>query len=114
MLNADELQSFLATKPIAVIHFDTEWNSKYRDQVRRSMSEAQAAFGDQASFAEIDCDANVALARSIPVLNVPLIAYYRDGSLIAALIGANQNIHARTERVLRGEAIGRKDGTSNG
>jgi thioredoxin-like negative regulator of GroEL len=76
------------------------------------MLEAETDFGEQASFAEIDCDANVKFSKSIPVLNVPLVAYYRDGKLVAALIGADQNVRARMERVLRGEKIGYKDGTT--
>jgi thioredoxin-like negative regulator of GroEL len=61
-------------------------------------------------FGEVDCDSNLELAESIPVLNVSLVVYYRDGRLIAALIGAQQNIRARLERVLRGDPIGHKDG----
>ena len=111
LLTGEEVPAFVAAKPVAVLHFDAEWDAKYREQTRRSMLEAEAALGDRANFAEIDIDANVELAGSIPVLNVPLVAYYRDGQLVAALIGAGQNVRARVERVLRGERIGRKDGT---
>ena len=65
-----------------------------------------------AKFAEIDRDANAALAKSIPVANVPLVTYFRSGKLVAALIGAGQNVRARIERVRRGEAIGYNDGTN--
>jgi hypothetical protein len=44
--------------------------------------------------------------------NVPLVAYYRDGRLVAALIGADQDVKARLERVLWGEPIGYNDGTT--
>ena len=73
---------------------------------------AEAALGDQASFAEIDCDTNSEFSKSVPVLNVPLVAYYHGGKMVAALIGADQNVRARMERVLRGEKIGYKDGTT--
>jgi hypothetical protein len=76
------------------------------------MLEAEAVLGEQANLAEIACDANVELAKSIPVLNVPLVTYYRHGKLVAALIGADQNVLARTVRVLRGEKIGYRDGTT--
>ena len=112
LLTSEDVPAFLAAKPAAALHFDADWDAKYREQVRRSMLDAEAAFGEQASFAEIDCDANVELSKSIPVLNVPLVAYYRDGKLVAALIGADQNVRARMERVLRGEKIGYKDGTT--
>jgi thioredoxin-like negative regulator of GroEL len=74
------------------------------------MLEAEEALVDQVNFGEVDCDRDRELAKSIPVLNVPTVAYYRDGGLIVALIGAQQNIRARLERVLRGEPIGYKDG----
>ena len=112
LLTSKDLPAFLTAKPVAALHFDAAWDARCRDQVRRSMREAEAALGEQASFAEIDCDADAKLAKSIPVLNVPLVAYYRDGRLVAALIGADQNVRARVERVLRGEKVGNKDGTT--
>src|SRR3712207_276852 len=99
LLTSEQVPAFVAAKPAAALHFDAEWDARYRDQVRRSMLEAEAALAEQANFAEIDCDADVELAKSIPVLNVPLVAYYRGGRLVAALIGANQNVRARLERV---------------
>jgi hypothetical protein len=74
------------------------------------MLDAQAALGGQVNLAEIDCDENAELARSIPVPNIPLVAYYRNGKLVAALVGGYQNVLARLERVLRGETIGYDDG----
>src|SRR3954468_12116531 len=106
-----EFPSFIAAKAAAAVHFDADWDG-YREQTRRSMLHAEAALGEKVNFAKVDCDAEVALSRSIPVLNVPLVAYFRDGKLVVALIGANQNVLARLERVLRGEPIGYKDGTS--
>lgn len=112
LLSHKDVPAFVAAKPAAALHFDADWDAKYREQVRRSMLEAATTFGEQVSFAEIDCDANVEFSNSIPVLNVPLVAYYRDGKLVAALVGADQNVRARIQRVLRGENIGYKDGTT--
>lgn len=111
-LNSEQYTDFLAERPVAVVHFDAEWDKVLRERTRRSMVVAQEAFGDQVSFGEIDADSNVALCRSIPVWNVPLVAYYRDGKLFAALIGAGQNVRLRVERVLRGDPIGYDDGTT--
>jgi thioredoxin-like negative regulator of GroEL len=112
LLTSDELPDFVAAKAAAAIHFDAEWDFHLRDQTRRTMLEAEQALGDRANFGEIDVDKELALAKSIPVCNVPLVAYYRDGELVAALIGTAQNVRARLERVLRGESIGYKDGTN--
>ena len=111
LLIGNEVPAFVAAKAAAALHFDAEWDTHHREATRKSMREAETAFSDQANFGEIDCDANVELSKSIPVCNVPLVAYYRNGKLIAALIGAGQNVRARMERVLRGEEIGYKDGT---
>ena len=112
LLTSNEVPAFVAAKPAAALHFDADWDANPREKTRRTMLEAEAALGDYANFAEINCDANVDLANAIPVHNVPMIAYYRDGKLMAALIGAGQNVRARMERVLRGEEIGYKDGTN--
>jgi thioredoxin-like negative regulator of GroEL len=112
LLTSDELPDFVAAKAAAAIHFDAEWDFHLRDQTRRTMLEAEQALGDRANFGEIDVDKELALAKSIPVCNVPLVAYYRDGELVAALIGTAQNVRARLERVLRGESIGYEDGTN--
>lgn len=64
------------------------------------------------SFAEVDVDDQVQLAKMFQIVNVPTVAYIHSGKPIATLIGANQDVTGRTERVLRGESIGYKDGMS--
>jgi thioredoxin-like negative regulator of GroEL len=110
-LTSQTFHSFLSSHRIAAVHFDAEWDA-HRARVRQSMLDAEATLSDCAGFAEVDVDTSVDLARSIGVANVPLVAYYRDGQLVAALVGADQNVKARTERVLRGDPIGYNDGTS--
>jgi thioredoxin-like negative regulator of GroEL len=109
-LNSQQFESFIAAKRVAAVHFDAEWNESYRAVARRQMREAEASLGEQANFGEVDCDASPELARSIRILNVPSVAYYADGKLIAVLVGAKQDVRARLERILRGESIGRDDG----
>ena len=111
LLDGSEFESFIATKPVAAIHFDAEWDVQYRPLVRRAMLDAERAFGGRVNFAEVDVDQDQELARSIRLLNVPAVAYFRDGALVATLIGANQNVAARVDLVLRGEPIGDQDGT---
>ena len=109
--SSDNFQSFVSATRAAVIHFDAEWDIAPKAALRGKMQEAEAALSEVVNFGEIDCDRNPDLARAIPVLNVPLVAYYLDGKLVAALIGARQNVLARLRRVLRGEPIHYKDGT---
>jgi len=87
LLTGTEVQAFIAAKPAAAIHLDAEWDTNYRTIVRHKMEEAEQALGDQVNFGEVDCDLVPELARSVPVLNVPSVAYYRKGKLIAVLVG---------------------------
>jgi len=109
-LTAAGYAAFVASNRIAVVHFDAEWDVAYRPIVRRRMAEVEREFGERASVGEVDIDAHPELATSIPILNVPTVAYYRDGRLVSALIGAGQNVLERVARVGRGELIGYDDG----
>jgi thioredoxin-like negative regulator of GroEL len=102
---------YIGEKSFAVIHFDAEWDRRLRDITRLRMREAEQIYGDLANFGEVDADQQLKLATSIPILNVPLVAYYRDGKLVAALVGAGQNVRARLERVILRQPIGYHDGT---
>jgi thioredoxin-like negative regulator of GroEL len=112
LLTGTDFQSFIEAKKAAVVPFDAEWDVACRSVLRRRMRmlEAEELLADQVNFGEVDCDTNLDLAESIPIPNVPSVVYYRNGELIAALVGAEQNVRARVERVLRGESIGYKDG----
>ena len=100
----DDFAHIIASAPVAAIHFDAAWDG-HRDATRAKMLEAQAAFVDRAAFAEVDVDKEGDLAKAIPVLNVPLVAYYRDGKLVAAKIGAGQDVLGRLQQVWRGEPL---------
>lgn len=113
LLTGEDFLAFVQAKPAAAIHFDAEWDVGGRPVTRLKMLEAEQVLSDHANFGEVDCDRELALAKSIPVLNVPLVAYYRDGKLVASLIGSGQDVRARLERVIRGEPIGHKDGTQS-
>ena len=113
MLCSESYSSFIAAKSAAAIHFDAPWDGG-RLITRQRMREAEEAFGEQVNFGEVDCDQEPQLAQAISLSNVPLVAYYRDGQLVATLVGVGQNIRARVERVLRGEPIGHDDGTGPG
>jgi len=67
------------------------------------MADAEQVLADRVNSGEVDSDRDPELAKSIPILNVPQVAYYRDGKLVGALIGAGQNVRVHLERVLRGD-----------
>lgn len=101
--NATQLASFLEVKEFAVVHFDAEWDVGYRPIVCRKLRVAERFFVKQVNFGEVNCDQSWDLARSINVPNVPLVAYYRQCKLIAALVGHRQNVQLRIERLLKYE-----------
>lgn len=105
LLTQADIASFLAEKPVAAIHFDGHWDAKYRAVTRSAMADAEQVLAGFVNFGEIDCDREHELARSIPILNLPSVAYYRDGKLVGALIGASQNVRLHLERVVRGDPI---------
>ena len=105
LLTQADIASFLAEKPASAIHFDASWDAKYRAITRSIMADAEQVLAERVNFGEVDCDSEPELAKSIPILNVPSVAYYGDGKLVGALIGANQNVRLHLERVLRGDTI---------
>jgi thioredoxin-like negative regulator of GroEL len=91
-IESQHFPSFINAKRAAAVHFDAEWNESYRTLLRRRMRDAESSLGTEANFGEVDRDASPELARSIPILNVPSMAYYAEGKLIAVLAGAEQDV----------------------
>jgi thioredoxin-like negative regulator of GroEL len=110
-LTNDDYEAFVRQKRAAAVHFDAEWDG-YRAVIRRKMSNAADVLAEHVNFGEVDCDREVALAKSIRVLNVPTVVYYVNGNLSGILGGVRQNILGRLERLLRGEQLGYEDGLS--
>ena len=105
LLTQADIASFLADKPAAAIHFDANWYANYRAVTRSAVADAEQVHGEHVNFGEVDCDSDPELAKSIPIINVLSVAYYRHGNLVSALIGANQNVRLQLERVLSGDPI---------
>jgi thioredoxin-like negative regulator of GroEL len=102
MLTEREFPAFITSRPVVVLHIDTCWDT-YRDTVRAKMLEAQAALKEFAAFAEVDADTEADLCRSLGVANVPHVAYFRDGKMVAVLVGTSKDIRAETEHILNGK-----------
>ncbi|MCA9255200.1 MAG: thioredoxin family protein [Phycisphaerales bacterium] len=105
---ASEFESFVANAAFAVVHFDAEWDAILRTPTRVEMRKAEESLGDRVVFAEVDVDTCVEVARSIPIANVPAVAYYRHGEQMDVIIGAGQDVRGLTRRVIAGEPIGRQ------
>jgi hypothetical protein len=46
------------------------------------MFEAEKELGGRANFGEVDVDRDMELVKSVRLLNVPTVGYYRDGQLV--------------------------------
>jgi len=87
VLTQADIGFFLEEKPAAAIHFDAKWDATHRAVTRSAMADAEQVLAERANFGEVDCDSDPELAKSIPIIKVPSVAYYRDGKLVGALIG---------------------------
>jgi len=106
-MNPSELEAFLTLRPYAVIHLDADWNGQ-RIPVQQRIDSLLAKI-DDTSFGYIDIDAHPDHAKSIGLLNVPSCSYYRGATLVATVIGMQQDI----EENLRIVRDGRTPDSSN-
>jgi len=65
----------------------------------RAMADAEPVLAKRVNFGK--WIVTVTRTGKVPILNVPFVAYCRDGELVAALIGASQNVRLHSERILR-------------
>jgi hypothetical protein len=56
LLTQADIASFLADKPAAAIHFDANWDAKYRAVTRSAVADAEQVHGEHVNFGEVDCD----------------------------------------------------------
>ena len=108
-VSEDEYESFLRENEYVVVLFHAPWDGG-GTLIRPRFEKAAEALGGRVHFGEVNVDEATFAAKSIPILNVPTVAYFKDGQLIAALVGATQDVAARTQAVLDGKRIGRNDG----
>ena len=78
-----DIETFLAEKPAAAIHFDASWDEDHRANTRRVMADAEQVLAEHVNFGEVDCDRDPELAKSIPILNVPSVVYFWTASWLA-------------------------------
>ena len=89
LLTHDSFYDFMHSHRFAVIHFWATWNGY--DHIMRRLLESQITedFREQVAFASLDIEppAHQELCNQHNVLNVPFLAFYRDGSLRRTVTG---------------------------
>ena len=97
-LSPDDLDEALSSHAFTVVHLDAKWDG-YRAIVSQRMEDLLDSCSDTA-FGYMDVDLFPDHARAIPLLNVPACSYYRGRTLVATVIGTQQDI-AKNLAILR-------------
>ena len=88
-LTSDTFSEFVGRHRILVIHFWAAWNGIDRLMQRLLESQIPDDLRESVTFARFDIDpsAHLEICRQHNVLNVPFLAFYRDGSLVRSVTG---------------------------
>ena len=88
-LTSDTFSEFLRTHRFVVIHFWAAWNGVDHLMQRLLESQIPEDLRESVMFTRFDIDppAHQELCRQHNVLNVPFLAFYRDGSLVRSVTG---------------------------
>jgi hypothetical protein len=106
-LSKSSLADFLSCRPFTLVHIDGTWNG-YRKIMDEKLRSIEPQFAPEVSFGYIDCDAEQEYASDIGIVNVPSVAYYRGNTLVAVVIGTQQDLVANIKRLMSGETIDQK------
>lgn len=112
-LTCDTYGSFARSKEVVAVLFDAPaWDKTGWAIMQPVFQQAEMELGESAALGFVDVDGapEREICRNIPVLNVPCVAYYRGGELVAGLVGMDQDVVSRVQAVIAGESIGHKDG----
>jgi len=88
-LTSDTFSEFVGTHRFVVIHFWAAWNGVDHLMQRLLESQIQGELREAVTFASFDIDppTHHELCRQHNVLNVPFLAFYRDGWLVRSVTG---------------------------
>jgi hypothetical protein len=88
-LTSDTFSEFIGSHRFVIIHFWAAWNAADNLMQRSLESQIPTEFRELVTFARFNVDppGHHALCRQHEVLNLPFIAFYRDGSLVRRVTG---------------------------
>jgi thioredoxin 1 len=75
-----------ADRPV-VVDVWAQWCPPCR-LIARSLDELSEEFGDRVAVAALNADDNPAVVRTYGVLSLPTVLVFRDGDLVASMVGA--------------------------
>lgn len=98
---AEDFNNISKSKFIVLFHFWAEWNgTDYL--MKKVLDELSKEFNNQAVFASIDVDSvNLyELCRSIPIVNVPTLIYFKNGSQVSVDVGfTSKKLNIEKEKI---------------
>ena len=84
---------------LGIVHFDAEWDGHRPAMAKKLLAGVEAC---QHPVAVQYVDDHPDIARSRGLLNVPSLAYYRDGECVAVVIGLAQDVPENLELLRAG------------
>ncbi len=84
----EDFEYLTQSKELVVIHFWAEWNG-YDKLLKEILNGLAVEFEEKVKFCSLDVDQQqfIGFLRSLPLPNIPALAYYKDGNKIALEIG---------------------------
>ncbi len=88
-LTSDGFDAFVVSHKLVVVHFWARWNGYDAEMTRLLEEEAPA----QIQFGAVDTDQreNWELCTRLDIRNLPFLAFYREGALVATLTGVQKD-----------------------
>lgn len=102
-VSLETYSDFIKSKPVVVIHLWAEWN-RYDEEMKSRLKQIAATFTEQVALGAIDTDQQEmwGVIKELKVLNLPALAYYKNGQHIETVIGMRpkEQIEAKLKNLL--------------
>jgi thioredoxin 1 len=87
-VSLESYSAFIKSRPVAVIHFWAVWN-EYDEEMKPRLKQIAASFKEPIAIGSINTDLEEmwGLTKELKVLNLPALAYYKNGQHIETEIG---------------------------
>jgi thiol-disulfide isomerase/thioredoxin len=94
----EEFESLTKSKGVVLVHFWASWN-KYDEILAEILRKLELNFGKSVKFCSLDTDQQHLLEfiKSLRIINLPALGYYKNGNKIALEIGMRTEEELQTK-----------------